>query len=687
MRFDRPTRLALGLLGAAAFATWSTQGQAAAPQSCSAAPVFWLELSRLCQVTPALTSTAEADSDAKQAAAAALGYCQGKSADRFVPPVFAGQGDSERAAVVQQLAQLTQAPRPPEPTPAEARSALIDMLLSDRLNQALPKPGPGAELVIGQFVSTTCATTSLSQWLPETCTASGDVRQRLVRDVLGFTERQLAAAPGADSGIAAAILVALTSPDPVRGLIEHFASASPALANGCAPPLPEDDSYRIVAALLLRLESEAKAGATFSPAELRAILLFELDRLRGRVPNPVSPLRQRAADRLVTAWNALLVDRQSLAQSPDLSAVLSALDHLVALAESATTLATDKPQRAPAELSRLLAALHQADGQSLLSAAHTLAQAAGVATVPEEVVKAAETGLRLMAAKSREEAERILRGVVLGRWSERVIFDIGAGVPVLTSKDMNVNGDLTLGYHFDHLGLMAYGALATYDVSTPDAYDEMTRMGGGADIWYASSANAPTRFELRARGELQIYDSTTVVVADGNSLSDQTSMMVRGEMTAALRLEPPANWALGVWLGAGAQLESYNATRIGGVTVDVDDHDNTSVTATGRVRGEWAIVPDYLALRLKIDGQYYRITRDSIGIRASTLSTNVALLGERADQVDLTSRGYADIELLSFFGFVPGVFGGVDYTYRRSTTVDVGSYTPVFGAGVRRASF
>jgi hypothetical protein len=689
MPIDRRALIPLGSLCSVALLSVATESraQSSGGAACDTAPAFWLELSRLCAVEPALAAAA-ADSDESETAAGALGYCRSKASGRFTAPAFAARSDAERAAIVDRLAELSQAPRPPEPAAAEARMALVELMLKDTLSRSIPGAGGGTGVVLDQFVSTTCTTTDLSEWLPATCSSSGgDLRTRLMRDMLGFAERGLAAAPGMDSGLAAAILAAVSSPDPVRALIEHLASRSPAVTQGCEPRLPADDGYRIAAALLLRLKSEARAASSFSAPELSAILLFELDRLLGRQPSPVSPLRERAARRLGDAWLALSAERERLAHSPDLAAGLRAVEHLIALGEAATTLATDRPQQAPAELARLIVALHRADGMTLLSAARTLAGAAGVSSVPENVVSAAETALRLAAARNREEAERILRGAVFGRWSERVIFDINGGVPILTSTDLNLNGDLTLGYHFDNVGVMARGAFATYDVTTPAVYDEMVRMGGGADLWYATGAEATTRFEVRALGELFIYDSSTVDVTQGNSISDQTSLITRAQLMAALRLEPPSNWVLGIWLGGGAQLESYNAVRAGGVTVQVDDQDKVSFTATGRLRGEWGVAPDSFALRLRIDGQYYDITRDSIGIRASTLGTNVALLAESAQQLDLMSRLYADLELLAFGGFVPGLFAGADYTYRTSPTVAIGSYTPVFGAGLRRAAF
>jgi hypothetical protein len=164
--------------------------------------------------------------------------------------------------------------------------------------------------------------------------------------------------------------------------------------------------------------------------------------------------------------------------------------------------------------------------------------------------------------------------------------------------------------------------------------------------------------------------------------------MTRGELTLALRLEPAADWALGIWLGLGAQLESYSAVRAGGGTVGIQDRDNVSLTGKGRLRAEWAPWPGYLALRCRADAELYGITRDSMALTASTVGTaSATFLAEDAQQAELSGRLYVDLELARLFGFVPGVFAGNDFILRSSPTATTSSSTPVLGVGVRRSTF
>ena len=119
----------------------------------------------------------------------------------------------------------------------------------------------------------------------------------------------------------------------------------------------------------------------------------------------------------------------------------------------------------------------------------------------------------------------------------------------------------------------------------------------------------------------------------------------------------------------------------------LETRETTTFLLEARLRLQYAVIPDWFAVRATGDFLRYGITRDSLAttISAGAGTTSVQTAAE-ADQIELRARLYADFEVARLGGLVPGLVAGFDYL-ARSGIDDATAFVPVFGVAIRRTTF
>src|ERR1700677_4479036 len=158
---------------------------------------------------------------------------------------------------------------------------------------------------------------------------------------------------------------------------------------------------------------------------------------------------------------------------------------------------------------------------------------------------------------------------------------------------------------------------------------------------------------------------------------------------AGLRWRPNSQVLLAVLAGGGGQYETQDSSTAGGsTTYSLNSQQNVSVQGQGRLLLRWRIVPGWIGIRLRGDGNIFTITQDVSG---ATIATNGMLTAapvstQQEQQLELHGRFFLDADVISFARFVPSIWGGVDYVSLTGATSSSYSAVPVVGIGVIRAS-
>src|SRR5690606_27203466 len=115
---------------------------------------------------------------------------------------------------------------------------------------------------------------------------------------------------------------------------------------------------------------------------------------------------------------------------------------------------------------------------------------------------------------------------------------------------------------------------------------------------------------------------------------------------------------------------------------------SSALVLEGRLRAQLAVWPRYVALRIRGDGTRYSVSRQSETLLFTAGGNSVIQTSDTSVVTEIHGRAFLDAEVARFFGFVPGLFGGLDYlSVDSSSDGVVSAVTPVFGAGVRQVSF
>jgi len=401
---------------------------------------------------------------------------------------------------------------------------------------------------------------------------------------------------------------------------------------------------------------------------------------------PLSPLRQAAARELVRALRDADAAAQALAAKPDDLAAMGAVLHtLVRVVEHAVSLVEDAPFTVPPALHAMIAELLAGDLPGAARAATGLLP--GAMAPSEATLRALECTTDFLAARTDAERKRVLTGCALGLppWSRPFLFDLDVGAVSLGDGNLRLAGSALAGYNAKRWGAVATGAGAVYDLTDADSQDETVYGKATLETWYTAAADRPLRFEGRFVGGMAVYDTDRTEPAPGVFWTTETSWLGRASLLAGIRYQI-TRFAAGLWLGGGGQYEYYDPLVVAASssTVTLTVNETVELKGDGRLRTHLNLIPRWLTVRVNADADYFRLTR-AVTYYSSTGQT--ATQAESARQLELHARGYLDAEVARFFGFVPGLTGGVNYL-----SLDDGAGTrttavPMFGAGIRRESF
>jgi hypothetical protein len=476
-------------------------------------------------------------------------------------------------------------------------------------------------------------------------------------------------------------------PGVAPGLVPPVAPAPP--SQSVAPVLTAADPVVLAGKLLQRLLAdgpELSRPDSYYQQVLRTILT---DAGRLQPGQPRSPVRAEAGRRLLVELRNGPELSRNVGQNPaDTAAVRALVLSMVRVIDAAMTLVDDRPYSLPPEVTAALDAL--LNGQ-LSEAARLLASMAPPGSAPPpEVLKAIELTLDFLRAPDDDARQRVLRGLVLGLppWTEPILFDLNVGTAVLASNDFRFAGDLTLGYNAGAWGVAAEGYLTEYDLTSSTVVDETSTGGGSMEAWYAGGGDSAWRWEGRFVGGGHVYDTQTTRGPADVFLLDQTSILARGSLLAGLRYQT-TGFAAGLWLGGGGQYEWYDPSAFGFASMTFNTNEELQAEGAGRLRLEWHVWPEWIAVRARVNATAFRLTRAqttevfNMATNATTTTTAEAL----STQVEVSSRLFLDAEVATVFGFVPGINAGLDYVRLQSGSAVSEKALPVLSAGVRREVF
>jgi hypothetical protein len=163
--------------------------------------------------------------------------------------------------------------------------------------------------------------------------------------------------------------------------------------------------------------------------------------------------------------------------------------------------------------------------------------------------------------------------------------------------------------------------------------------------------------------------------------------MFRGTALVGLRWRANDRVSLQVLAGGGGQFETQDSSTAGGQsTYSLSEQQNVSAQGSARLLFRWRILPGWLGMRVRADGSYFTITRDTSGVQiaGSGAVTTSQQATEQDQQAELHGRLFLDADILSFAQFVPSVWGGFDYVGVSGPANSSSSTLPVVGIGIVR---
>jgi hypothetical protein len=571
--------------------------------------------------------------------------------------------------------------------------------LARRVEQALgPAPvtqlGPSADTLVRELTVRICADTRMTSELPNTCSPGGtvsDLRARLISDLVAVPAAALAnrlASLPEEQRLGIALMGATAGgvePPEVAHRVAHLLGYA---GEDCVPPVTSaNDSLGVAVAVVWALANDAAHAASEAQASER--IAEALVAARGRGPNATEqPFIERLARQQVqvlaarNAWRARPTDAGALKQL--LLAQFVAFEDALALTHGAQ-------MKLPPEAWATVSAIVDADVDSAVDQLRSWLAAR--AQLESSVLDTAALLLRFARATSQEQAERIVRGRVLGLgpWSDKVLFSASGGIPQLQSNDFNVVGEGMLGYNDESWGLSADGGASVVEFDSAQYLASTVKLHGGGEGWFSLAVSDRTRIDVRAAFEMVVFDSDSTINQQGAVLNgSETSAIIRGAGLLGVRHQAPG-FAAGVWAGGGGQVDSHDqrATVVdANTTTQLKEVEAASMVLEGRSRLQWGFVPDTLALRFSADAKYYKLARMSAVIDTAAPDEILVQTDEAAIQLELIGRLYVDVEAARLFGFVPAAGVGVDH-YQLAVTGQPTQVTtiPIYFLGVRRTTF
>lgn len=570
--------------------------------------------------------------------------------------------------------------------PAGDASRLVKALAERGAASSELDTGAAGDELVSVLTASVCAAPDRARFLVATCAPSrggglAELRRRVLVDSLrapaAALDERLASLSEEQRVLARVALAALDGA--LRGLTpEEFADRlardSGVLGFRCGPDGPPVRDELTLAGRVLARVLEASPALVHPPAQLLP-LVVDTVRAGGHTPIPLD----RAEHWLGHLRFAVI----AVHQARDPGAQVTALARLAAVSLG---LVTDHVPRVPTSLAATVTPLAQGDLPAAVTAVADLARDLGAGDL---ALGGLARAARLASARTQDEAERAVRGLLLGLgpWSDPWLFDVDAVVPRLDSDEFRVGGGLLLGYSGKGWGVAARGSLYDYDFQRGSVIRQTESAGGGLDGWF--TLGTTVRFEGRGSFAAQLYNTDAFAPATTAIFADETSVMGRGTLLAGLRVEPGERFAFGVWAGGGLQIESYSRDALVGQTFTDDSQDNTALRFEGRLRLHYLVVPRWLALRAQIDAQTFQITRNAAAARYDGTGTvSYDQTASTLNETEAHARAFVDAEALRVLGFVPALTGGFDYfATSGGGAPSESTVVPVAGIGVRRTSY
>jgi len=275
---------------------------------------------------------------------------------------------------------------------------------------------------------------------------------------------------------------------------------------------------------------------------------------------------------------------------------------------------------------------------------------------------------------------------------EPLVLEANAGVPRLRSDDLRFTGDLTLGWKTKAIGVIGRGYLSYYDYTTPTGATDNMRTGGSLEAWYRSGDDSSkVRFEARLTGGVDYYDATynpSGPAATSGHFHDEDSLLARGTLLVGVYLQPSAKFMLDLLVGGGGQYESYGYLKTDPADPNVlSDTTAVSGRGNGRLLMRWSFWPSILALRIRAEGSFFRLTRDVFTVAQIGRPLSAGTTSTEVTQVETSSRAFLDLDFAKLLGFVPAAWGGIDYFQISSDAGDTTISVPILGVGIVRPAF
>ena len=286
-------------------------------------------------------------------------------------------------------------------------------------------------------------------------------------------------------------------------------------------------------------------------------------------------------------------------------------------------------------------------------------------------------------------AAALALGYRLPPWTDRWIVDGGISSFQLSPSLQDLGGNLALGYASDALGGSGRASASNY-LLTGAGLVERRRFDAELEGWGFVGLGAHARLEVRGfvgagANQVRLRNAGTGSLAA--SEQEQTGTARTGTMVG-LRWYPSSRFVLTQALGLALQLERYEALRVNSFAAATPANTTWGFRGSSRSRVQVAMIPDVLAVRLKLDASVYRTQLGSTETLYFSGLVSRAASSSRSTALDVEVRIALDFEVLRvpLVGLVPSIHGGLDAFLLDTEAGVASSGVPVVGVGLRRES-
>lgn len=290
-----------------------------------------------------------------------------------------------------------------------------------------------------------------------------------------------------------------------------------------------------------------------------------------------------------------------------------------------------------------------------------------------------------------EDGKPSLRSLV-GLGPTPWVFELNGGLPQIDFSKMLYVGDATVGYATEKLGVVGRGWVDNFAFNDPQTHSDYLHAGGALEAhWLSGEGTSRVRFETRLAGIFDYYDTTTYPLHDAlNNFYDFDSYIARGTLFAGIRYGRPTDRvSLQVLVGGGVNYEAPDTFRwTGSKQLTLTSESSLTGQGSARVRLQVRIVPRILGARVRAESVYFNLTREQLiasqtGVGPVTTSSTV----ERQQQLEVHARAFLDADVAEIAGFVPAVWGGLDYIGAQGSATTLSEVFPLVGVGIVRHSY